>query len=80
MMRILLRNYSRVNFKDLVGKTALNYAVESENIQLIKGLLCMKADPESKNNQAKTILEIYESKITRETNLEIGSFLKLAIT
>ena len=45
IMRLLLKHHSRVNFKDEVGKTALNYAVEKENVDMIKSLLCFKADP-----------------------------------
>ena len=51
MVKFLLENESPVNFKDLVGRTALNFAVEAKNLAIVKALLCFKADPTLKNNK-----------------------------
>ena len=51
MARYLIKSFSRVNFKDLVGRTALNFAIEYENIEMVKVLACNYADPNSTNNK-----------------------------
>ena len=45
MAVLLLKNYARVNFKDIVGQTALMYAVRFENKKLVRYLLCFRANP-----------------------------------
>jgi len=55
MTRFLLKAYSRVNFKDITGKTAFGFAVEFGNEEMVKILLCFKADPCSKNNKGESI-------------------------
>ena len=49
MTRFLLKRFSRVNFKDIQGNTALTYAVQASNVEMVKILLCFKADPASEN-------------------------------
>lgn len=45
MARFLLKNFSRVNFRDMMGRTALRFAVDQGDVQMVKVLLCFKADP-----------------------------------
>ena len=45
MARYLLKNFSRVNFRDMMGRTALRFAVDQGDIQMVKVLLCFKACP-----------------------------------
>lgn len=78
MTRFLLKAFSRVNFKDLTGKTAFGFAVEFGNEEMVKILLCFKADPGSKNNKGESISDIYEKTRNKKTNLLIGQHMQLA--
>ena len=51
---------SRVNFKDLVGRSALMFAVENENDELMKFLLCFHANPITRNCNGKGAIEMTE--------------------
>ena len=58
MTRYLLKNYSRVNFKDIMGRTALNFAVADGEEKMVNALICYKADPCSKNNKGEKIKDL----------------------
>ena len=60
MARYLLKNHSRVNFKDEMGRTALNFAVVDGDVKMIQSLLCFKADPTSENNQGTMVKDLYQ--------------------
>ena len=45
MAIMLMKSYARVNWKDIRGRTALMYAVESNNKDLVRFLLCFRASP-----------------------------------
>jgi len=77
MARLLLRSFSRVNFKDLTGRSALSFAVADGNTQLVKILLCYKADPLSENNQGESILALYEKTEGKKHDIMIGQYLRL---
>lgn len=81
MARLLLKNSSRVNFKDLSGRTALNFAVSlSASLDIIKLLLCFKADPLSVNNEGETLYDLYDKNVIKATNIIIiGSYMRLCI-
>ena len=51
MTRYLLKKFSQVNFRDLAGRTALNFAVSDKNLEMVKVLICFKADPSSEDAQ-----------------------------
>ena len=40
MAYLLLRHFSRVNFQDITGRTALNFAVALDDVEMVKLLLC----------------------------------------
>ena len=55
MARFLIKKFSRINFKDIAGRTALYFAVfngdeKVDNLPMIKMLLCYKADPSAKTS------------------------------
>ena len=45
MVVILLKAFARVNFRDIQGRTALMYATKHNNMELLKYLLCFRANP-----------------------------------
>ena len=51
---------SRINFKDMVGRSALMFAVENKNDELIKLLLCFHANPIARNSNGKGAIEMTE--------------------
>lgn len=72
MTRFLLKKFSRVNHKDLAGRTALNFAVEDKNLAMVQILICFKANPSSENNDNEKIIDLYKN-----NNLEIDRILRL---
>jgi len=50
MVRMLLKAHSRVNFRDMPGRTALHFAVMNNNEEMVRILLCFKADPNIEDN------------------------------
>ena len=79
MTRFLLKNFSRPNFKDFAGRTALSFAVANSNLDIVKLLLCFKADPLITNNQGVSIQDICESQMSSNTDLEISKCMRLCI-
>ena len=51
MVRMLLKAHSRVNYRDLAGRTALTFAVLNDNEEMVRILLCFKADPKIEDNK-----------------------------
>jgi len=49
--------------------------VEHGNEEMVKILLCFKADPSSKNNKGESVKEIYEKNRNKNTNLVIGQHM-----
>ena len=72
MTRYLLKNYSRVNFKDLMGRTALNFAVADCEEKLVNTLICFKADPCSENNKGEKITELIKPHENSEVEIEFA--------
>ena len=77
LVRMLCKAHSRVNFKDLPGRTALNFAVMNDNEEMVKILLCFKADPGSEDNKGQSIMNMYFANKGKSTNLKIGAHMKL---
>lgn len=77
MVRILCKHHSRVNFKDLPGRTALTFAVQNDNEDMVKVLLCFRADPNIEDNKGQSIMNMYFARKGKTTNLKIGAYLKL---
>ena len=50
MVRLLLKFHSRVNYRDIAGRTAFTFAVLNNNEQIVRILLCYKADPNIEDN------------------------------
>lgn len=46
----LLANFSRINWKDIGGRTALHFAVKNENFTIVKMLLNYRANPGVKSD------------------------------
>ena len=42
---ILLKAYARVNFRDIQGRTALMYAIQHNNVELVRYLCLFRANP-----------------------------------
>jgi len=51
MVRMLLKAHSRPNYSDLAGRTALYFAVLNDNEEMVRILLCFKADPKIEDNK-----------------------------
>jgi len=64
-----------INNQDLMGNTALHYAVENRNIKMIKKLLDKKASIIIKNKNNKTPLE-YAIELEIEHNILFDEFIK----
>ena len=77
MVRLLLKNFSRVNFQDLPGRTALHFAVMNDNEDMVKLLLCFKADPNIEDNSGQSSTKLHES-MGKKCNLKIGAHMKLS--
>ena len=77
MVRMLLKAHSRANFRDLAGRTALTFAVTNDNEEMVRILLCFKADPKIEDNKGQSITSLYFSR-ENQGNLKIGHHLKLA--
>ena len=60
LAELLVFARSRVNFKDIVGRTALMLAVENRNERLIRFLLCFHANPITKNYSGKGAIDLVE--------------------
>jgi len=39
MVKILCKRFARVDFRDIVGRTALHYAVNMDDVKLVRLLL-----------------------------------------
>ena len=50
----------------------MNFAVEDRNYEMVKVLICFKADPTSQNNDKMRIMDIYKN-----NDLEIDRILRL---
>ena len=74
---MLLKAHSRANFRDLAGRTALTFAVTNDNEEMVRILLCFKADPKIEDNKGQSITSLYFSR-ENQGNLKIGHHLKLA--
>lgn len=48
MVKYLCEKFSRVNFQDICGRTALIFATRNGNLAIVKILLSFKADPQIK--------------------------------
>lgn len=77
MVRMLLKAHSRVNYRDLAGRTALYFAVVNDNEEMVRILLCFKADPKIQDNKGLSIMNLYFNR-EKKGNLKIGHHLKLA--
>ena len=76
MVRMLLKAHSRVNFRDLAGRAALTFAVINDNEEMVKLLLCFKADPKIEDNKGISTMNFYYSQ-EEKVNLNIGQHMKL---
>ena len=76
MVRMLLKAHSRANFRDLAGRTALTFAVTNDNEEMVRILLCFKADPKIEDNKGISIMNFYYSQ-EEKVNLNIGQHMKL---
>ena len=74
---MLLKAHSRVNYQDLAGRTALTFAVLNDNEEMVKILLCFKANPMIEDNKGQNIMSLYCGR-EKKGNLKIGSHMKLA--
>ena len=45
MAVLLMKSYARVNWTDIIGRTALMYAVQNNNADIVRFLLCFRASP-----------------------------------
>ena len=45
MAVVLLKAYARANFRDIQGRTALMYAIQHNNMDLVRYLCCFRANP-----------------------------------
>ena len=75
MVRMLCKAHSRINYKDLPGRTALHFAVMNDNEEMVKILLCFKADPNIEDNQGVSSMQLYNS-MGKKCNLKIGAHMK----
>ena len=79
MVRLLLKKHSRVNFKDLPGRSALHFAIRNNNEEIVRMLLCFRADPHIEDNNGQSSIAIFEAMCRqKQINLKIGGYLKLA--
>ena len=58
MVKMLLKAHSRVNFKDLLGRTPLFFAVKFEYEEIVSLLLCFRADPNLQDNTGNSPTKI----------------------
>ena len=79
MARFLIKKFSRINFKDIAGRTALSFAVQNRNMAMIKMLLCYKADPSSINTQGKSILALFKENMNFSTDMEIELVMRTTL-
>lgn len=62
MTLFLLEKFSRVDWKDLGGRTALYFAVKNENLGIVKILLMYNGDPSIKCDNLTSAIDICKSK------------------
>ena len=60
LAELLVHARSRINFKDIVGRTALMLAVENRNERLMRFLLCFHANPITRNYNGKGAIDLAE--------------------
>lgn len=77
LVRMLCKAHSRVNFRDLPGRTALTFAVMNDNEDMVRILLCFKADPNIEDNKGQSIMNMFLAIKSKKTNLKIGAHMKL---
>ena len=77
MTHFLLKVFARVNFSDFAGRTPLNFAVTESNLEIVKLLLCYKADPMNKTNEGISILDAYDKSLNKNTNVKIGHYMRI---
>lgn len=63
MAKILLKRHSRVDSRDIVGRTPLHYAVNQNSLRLVKLLLSFKANPGVKSDCLESSMDICKDKI-----------------
>mmetsp|Transcript_5756 Transcript_5756/g.7771 ORF Transcript_5756/g.7771 Transcript_5756/m.7771 type:complete len:84 (-) Transcript_5756:316-567(-) len=76
MLKLLLKRHSRVNFRDMLGRTALHFAVMNDNEDIVKLLLCFKADPSVEDNKGESPHALHEAMGTKR-NMRIAAHMKL---
>lgn len=62
MTLFLLEKFSRVDWKDLGGRTALYFAVKNENLGIVKILLMYNGDPSIKCDNSTSAIDICKNK------------------
>jgi len=68
---MLCKRFSRVDGKDLVGRTPLHYAVQQNSVRMVKLLLSHHANPGAKSDCMESPLDICK-------NLDILVYLERA--
>jgi ankyrin repeat protein len=66
--------YTNVNVTDSIGNTILMFAVQNSNVQMVKQLLQLKADPNMVNNKELSALDISRNNKTEEISELIKEF------
>lgn len=74
MTLYLLENFSRVNWADIGGRTALFFAVKNNNLAIVKMLLMYRANPGIISIQKESPLSLCE----KAKNMKMYQFLKRA--